>query len=80
MKQRDSDTGQYTPAHSNSDLLDYLATDGPAGTQAIADEFGYTQPTAYRRLRQLEQAGEVDSQRVGNALLWSINDTEATDK
>ena len=73
-KQRDSDTGQYTPSHSDEDLLAYLNAAGPTSTQAVADQFEYQQPTAYRRLRQLEQEGKVTSERVGNALLWSIDE------
>lgn len=73
MKDRDSDTGEFTPTHSDSDLLHFLRTEGQAGTQAVADWFDYTQPTVYRRLRQLERDGEVESERVGNALLWRVH-------
>ncbi|MFD1642682.1 winged helix-turn-helix domain-containing protein [Halohasta litorea] len=79
-RNRDSDTGQYIQAYSDSDLLDYLDTEGPTGTQAVADRFGYKQPTAYRRLRQLEQDGKVESEKVGNALLWSVVDEVSIDK
>ena len=79
-KQRDSDTGQYTPSHSDEDLLAYLDAEGPVGTQTVADRFDYQQPTAYRRLRQLEQEGKVTSERVGNALLWSIGGEVSSDE
>ena len=72
MKNSGSDTGEFTPTHSDSDLLQFLESEGKAGTRTVADRFDYKQPTAYRRLRQLEQQGEVESERVGNALLWRV--------
>ena len=62
--------GKYTPAASDAEILAYLSDTGGAGTTDVADEFSYEQPTAYRRLRELEDQGRVTSRQIGGSLLW----------
>ena len=69
-KERDDETGQYTPAASDAEILAYLSDTGGAGTTDVAGEFSYEQPTAYRRLRKLEDQGRVTSRKIGGSLLW----------
>jgi predicted transcriptional regulator len=48
--------------------------DGNQGTKAIADAVGCKRRTADYRLRQLEEAGDVTSEKIGRSLVWSIPD------
>lgn len=36
------------------------------------DELGCAYQTAYEKLRELEDAGEIDSRKIGNVRLWSL--------
>lgn len=73
-KDRDADSGKYTETHTDDEILEFLREQGPTGTADVAEEFDYEQPSAYRRLRRLEDDGTVESQKVGNARLWSVSE------
>lgn len=57
---------------NTDEFLDALETLGSVGTQEIADEVGCPYRTAHHKLTQLEEEGRVESQKVGNARLWSL--------
>lgn len=68
-------SGKYTTSYPDSVFLTAVQKLGPeVGTQAVADEVGCNRDTAYRRLRSLEESGELRSRKVGMARLWSIAD------
>ena len=72
-RNRDSDTGQYTNKYTSAEFIRAIRDlGGAAGTQEIADVVGCNYNTAYSKLRQLEDGGEVESRKVANARLWSI--------
>jgi len=74
MPDRDEKTGKYTGKYSNEDFLDGIRSkSGMAGTGEIADEVGCAHDTAYKRLQEMEEQGLVSSRKVGNTLLWSVN-------
>ena len=73
MPDRDEESGQFTSEYPNSAFFDAIqALGGAAGTQEIADEVGCGYDTAYKKLRRLEDRGEIESRKVANARLWSI--------
>lgn len=75
MPDRDQDTGRYTAEYSQAEFLRAIkGIGGAGGTQEIADEVGCIYDTAYKKLRQLEDSGKVESKKVANARLWSISD------
>ncbi|WP_080505389.1 transcriptional regulator [Halococcus hamelinensis] len=75
MPERDQDTGRYTAEYSTADFLEAIESLGGAGgTQEIADQVDCIYDTAYKKLRHLEDSGEVKSRKVANARLWSIAD------
>ena len=79
-KERDDDTGQYTSTTSDAEILRVLREADGAGTTDVADAFDYEQPTAYRRLRALEDQGRVSAREVGPALFWvATEDTQAAE-
>jgi len=68
---RDSDSGKYTDKYPPKEFIEAIdAEGGAAGTQAIADRVDCLYDTAYRKLRSLEDSGEIQSEKVGNARLW----------
>jgi len=73
---RDDDTGKYTETYPPEDLINAIRdAGGAAGTQDVAEQVGCSYETAYKKLRALEDAGEVTHRKVGNARLWEV-DTE----
>ncbi|WP_134672305.1 helix-turn-helix domain-containing protein [Halorussus marinus] len=70
---RDDENGQYVETYPPQDFADAIeAEDGMAGTQEIADAVGCSYETAYKKLREMEDAGTIESKRVGNARLWLL--------
>lgn len=73
---RDDESGQYSETYPREAFTDALGELGAAGTQEVADNLGCSYELAYKRLREMENDGEVESRRVGNARLWSVADDE----
>jgi len=77
MPGRDEETGRYTGQYSTEDFLNAISAEGGmAGTGEIADHVGCAHDTAYKRLQEMEEEGQVSSRKVGNTLLWEITRTE----
>lgn len=73
MPDRDQDTGRYTAEYSTAEFLEAIdSLGGAGGTQEIANEVGCIYDTAYKKLRQLEDSGKIESRKVANARLWSV--------
>jgi hypothetical protein len=67
------DAGQFTEKYPASVFLDALhELGGAGGTADVADEVGCPQRTAYHRLSNLRENGQVDSRQVGGAMLWVV--------
>lgn len=69
-KDRDEESGRYTETVSDNEIVEFVRTQGGASTSDVATEFDYKRPSAYRRLKKLEEKGRVTSREVGNSLLW----------
>ena len=75
MPDRDKETGRYTGQYSTEDFLDAISAEGGmAGTGDIAEQVGCAHDTAYKRLQKMESEGLVSSKKVGNTLLWKIEE------
>ena len=73
MADRDDNSGKYTETYPLEEFTDALnALGGSAGTQEVADEVGCKYRTANAKLHELEDRGEIASQKVGNAYLWML--------
>ena len=70
VNSRDEETGQYTSDTPDSELLRYLRENGPVGTTDIASAFGYVRSAMYRRLKSLENDGEITSDMIGGSKVW----------
>ena len=71
-RERDDETGKFTEEYPTEDFIEVLETDGPASTTEIAEQIGCDRRTAYLKLQSLEDDEEIQSRKVGNALLWSL--------
>lgn len=68
---RDKDTGQFTEQFPVSAFVVAVEELEPTTTSSVAEEVGCSYDLAYRRLKELEEAGEVVAMEVGNTFLWS---------
>lgn len=72
--ERDTDTGKFEEKYNDEDFVAAIRDfDGAAGTADVADAVGCPHSTAYYRLDRLRDDGRIDSRRVGNAVLWVID-------
>ena len=76
-KDRDEKSGKYTETYPPEAFIEALKSlSGAAGTQEVANEVGCAYRTAFAKLSDLEDEGEVTSKRVGNARLWKFPPAE----
>ena len=61
-------------AYSDDDFLDAVRGADLPTTGDVADAVGCSRQTAHKRLRALEDDGQLDSKKVGSALVWSLVD------
>ena len=74
-RDRDEESGRYTDTYTEEELIEAIRTlGGMAGTSDIAEHVGCARDTAYKKLKQMREEGTVSSQKVGGALLWSVED------
>mgnify|MGYP000282329070 CR=1 FL=1 len=72
-RQRD-DSGRFEPTVSDSEMLDAVRENEPAGTAEVGDAVGLARQNADYRLRQLRDAGRVESKKIGQSLVWTVID------
>jgi len=70
-KQR-NERGRFTPEYDDDEFLEAVREHEPAGTSEVADVIGCTTQNADYRLRKLQDAGRVESKKVGPSLVWMI--------
>jgi predicted transcriptional regulator len=74
-RDRDESSGQFTDEYPRELFLEAIeAESGMAATGNIADRVGCAHDTAYKKLNRMEECGLVESQKYGNALVWSVPD------
>ena len=72
-RQRDS-SGRFELEVSDSEILDAVRENEPAGTTEVSDAVGLARQNADYRLRQLCGVGRVESKKVGQSLVWMLAD------
>lgn len=71
---RDEESGLYQETYPPEDFISALeAEGGSAGTQAVADRVECAYETAYKKLRSLADDDEIGRRKVGNAVLWVVD-------
>lgn len=74
-RERDEETGRFREEYPPEELIQAIRdAGGAAGTQEVADAVDCSYETAYKKLRGLEDAGELTHRKVGNARLWEVED------
>jgi CRP-like cAMP-binding protein len=72
--ERDSETGEFAVKYPREDFLEAIQENGGmAGTTDIAEYVGVIRETAYKKLKRMEEDGDVASEKVGNSLVWTIS-------
>jgi len=70
-RERD-DGGQFEPEYTDEEVLEAVAENEPAGTKEVGDTLGIARQSADYRLRRLLDDGEVSKKKVGQSLVWSV--------
>lgn len=66
--------GRFEPDHTDEEVLEAVRNHEPAGTQEVANELGIARQSADYRLRRLLDEGRVLKKKVGNSLVWSVDE------
>jgi len=72
-RDRDKNSGKFTEEYPREEFISALEEIGSAGTTDISNQIGCDRRTAYLKLKSLEKEGEIKSKKVGNALLWELD-------
>lgn len=73
-KDRDADSGKFREVYPLPVVRAAVGTIDEATTRAVAEQLDCSYQTAYAKLRELEDAGEITSRTIGNVKLWSVID------
>lgn len=76
VRDRDTESGRYTPSVTDDEIIEFVEELDGAGTGEVAEEFDYRQPSAYRRLKALEEDGRIRSRRIGGSMFWRVVEEE----
>lgn len=68
--EQDKETGRISQQYSDEQFIEVVKNSSPASTSEAAEGVGCSSDNAYRRLKTLEEAGEIDSKMAGNSLIW----------
>jgi len=69
-RKRDEFSGRYTTEFPLSDFIKAVERMELASTQDVADEVECSYDLAYRRLKELQQEGEIEGKKIGNTYHW----------
>ena len=70
----DERSGPFEERVSDEEILAFIEQEEVVTTKEVADEFEYHIQTARRRLKQLNQEGEIRQKDVGKRFVWWISD------
>jgi hypothetical protein len=73
MTPKRDDAGKFTKQYPDEAFLEAVATLDTPTTMNISEEVGCSYDLVYRKLREFEQEGKVESLKVGSSLLWSMS-------
>ncbi|ELZ96640.1 winged helix-turn-helix transcriptional regulator [Haloferax sulfurifontis] len=66
--------GQFEPEYTDEEVIEAVAENEPAGTTEVADELGIARQSADYRLRRLLDDDRISKKKVGNSLVWSVDE------
>ena len=80
-KTRDEESGQYTQSYPREEFIEAIEdSGGMASTTDVSDHVGCSYDLAYKRLKEFEDDGEIESRKVANARLWMIGDSDESEE
>lgn len=71
---RDADSGKFIFSATDDEITDFVRENSGVTARQVADEFEYKRPSAYRRLKALEERGTFESREVGGSFRWQVGD------
>lgn len=69
----DESGGPFEEQVSDEEILEYIEQEEVVTTKEVADHFDYHLQTARRRLKELEQEGELKVKDVGERFVWWLS-------
>lgn len=79
-KTRDEESGKYTQSYPREEFIEAIEdSGGMASTTDVSDHVGCSYDLAYKRLREFEDNGEVESRKIANSRLWMIGESDEGD-
>lgn len=78
-RERDTSSGRFTDKYPRADILAVISDrGGTAATSEIAEKLDADRNTIYKKLRIMENDGQVESRKAGGIRVWSST-TETPD-
>ena len=79
MSQTERDEGKFVPETNEEEVIEIVKSLSLASTPNIKHELGYTRDGALKRLRKLEEKGELESSKTNEqgesyTLVWSVKE------
>lgn len=74
--ERDEETQRFEASYDEAAFLAAIRDLDMPTTPDVAREVGCDRNTAYYRLNRLEDADRIESQEVGGALVWSVQERD----
>jgi len=78
-RDRDDFSGRFTREYPVRQFKEAVVNSDGLSTQGVADKVGCSRDLAYRRLKELEERGEVRVERVGGSFQWFLLESENED-
>lgn len=72
MGEDESEEEYFVEKASDEDILNFIRTEEVVTTKEVAEHFEYHLQTARRRLKALEEKGELRKKDAGKRLVWWI--------
>lgn len=71
-RERDSETGQFTDKYPREKVIAAIEDlSGTAATSEIADALNADRNSIYKKLRIMEEDGQIESPKPGGIRVWS---------
>jgi DNA-binding IclR family transcriptional regulator len=70
----DESGGPFEEQVSDAEILEFIEEEEVLTTKEVAEHFDYHLQTARRRLKSLEQEGELQMKDVGKRFVWWLSE------
>jgi len=77
MVEDESDEEYFVEKASDEEILEFVKQGEVVTTKEVAEHFDYHLQTSRRRLKTLEEEGELEMKDVGKRLVWWISNDES---